>query len=338
VSYRRYRIGRRGRRTVALLALALATLAAVGAGTQVRGGGMQTRKVFIAQGVSVTGIDLSGLTARRAKARLKKAFDRPLSVRHRGRTWTFTPRTLGANVELNLAVRRALAAPEGGGLRLPLSFAGRRLRAWARRLARDFDRPATNSRIVLAGLRPRVTRERTGRRLDLVATQMRVAVALRSGERLAVPLAVRRVRPRVKRARVGAAIVIRRDSNRLFLYRGATRRGMRLVRSLGVATGQPIYPTPLGHFTIATKQRDPWWNPPDSDWAAGASPIPPGPGNPLGTRWMGLSEPLIGIHGTPDSASIGYSASHGCIRMRISDAEWLFERVEVGTPVFIVAA
>ena len=49
---------------------------------------------------------------------------------------------------------------------------------------------------------------------------------------------------------------------------------------------------------------------------------PAGPGNPLGTRWMGLSAPAVGIHGTPDAASIGYSASHGCIRMQIPDAEW----------------
>ena len=67
-------------------------------------------------------------------------------------------------------------------------------------------------------------------------------------------------------------------------------------------------------------------------------PIPPGPGNPLGTRWMGISSPYVGIHGTPDAASIGYSASHGCVRMLIPQVEWLFERVEVGTPVFIVAA
>jgi len=52
---------------------------------------------------------------------------------------------------------------------------------------------------------------------------------------------------------------------------------------------------------------------------------------------MGISAPYVGIHGTPDSASIGYSASHGCVRMRISDAEWLFQHVEVGTPVFIVS-
>jgi lipoprotein-anchoring transpeptidase ErfK/SrfK len=53
---------------------------------------------------------------------------------------------------------------------------------------------------------------------------------------------------------------------------------------------------------------------------------------------MGLSAPGVGIHGTPNDSSIGYSVSHGCIRMHISDAEWLFVRVRIGTPVYIVAA
>jgi lipoprotein-anchoring transpeptidase ErfK/SrfK len=111
------------------------------------------------------------------------------------------------------------------------------------------------------------------------------------------------------------------------------------VREFGVATGQAAYPTPLGIFSIVTMQRDPWWiPPPNAEWARGAKPIPPGPGNPLGTRWMGLSAAAVGIHGTPDAASIGYSASHGCIRMRIPDATWLFDHVEVGTPVVIAAA
>jgi lipoprotein-anchoring transpeptidase ErfK/SrfK len=51
---------------------------------------------------------------------------------------------------------------------------------------------------------------------------------------------------------------------------------------------------------------------------------------------MGLSAPGVGLHGTPDAASVGYSASHGCIRMRISDAEWLFVHVRVGSPVWII--
>ena len=83
-------------------------------------------------------------------------------------------------------------------------------------------------------------------------------------------------------------------------------------------------------------QANPWWTPPSSDWARGLEPVPPGPGNPLGTRWMGIDAPGVGMHGTPDDASIGYSRSHGCIRMHIPDAEWLFEHVEVGTPVVIL--
>jgi lipoprotein-anchoring transpeptidase ErfK/SrfK len=129
-------------------------------------------------------------------------------------------------------------------------------------------------------------------------------------------------------------VIIFRGSNKLALFDGPT-----LVRTFRVATGSSQYPTPLGKYSIATKQFNPWWiPPPDSDWAQGKKPIPPGPGNPLGTRWMGTTAPLVGIHGTPDAASIGYSASHGCIRMHVPDAEWLFSRVSVGTPVLIVAS
>jgi L,D-transpeptidase ErfK/SrfK len=128
-------------------------------------------------------------------------------------------------------------------------------------------------------------------------------------------------------------IVIRRGQHRLFLYRGD-----KLWQTFGVAVGQQVYPTPTGRFEIVVMWRNPWWFPPDSAWAAGSAPIPPGAGNPLGTRWMGLSAPGVGIHGTPDPASIGYSASHGCIRMLIPQAEWLFRHVKIGTPVFIVPA
>jgi lipoprotein-anchoring transpeptidase ErfK/SrfK len=112
---------------------------------------------------------------------------------------------------------------------------------------------------------------------------------------------------------------------------------MKTVRAFRVATGQAVYPTPLGKFSIVVKWRNPWWYPPASPWAAGEKPVPPGPGNPLGTRWMGLSAPGVGIHGTPEDGSIGYSLSHGCIRMHIPQAEWLFDHVNVGTPVYIVA-
>jgi lipoprotein-anchoring transpeptidase ErfK/SrfK len=130
----------------------------------------------------------------------------------------------------------------------------------------------------------------------------------------------------------GPAIVVNRAAHTLKLY-----DAKRLVRTLSVAVGQAIYPTPSGVFRIKDKQMNPWWYPPTYDaWAKGLKPVPPGPGNPLGTRWMGLTAPGVGIHGTDADTSIGYSLSHGCIRMHVPDAEWLFQRVAVGTPVVIL--
>ena len=164
--------------------------------------------------------------------------------------------------------------------------------------------------------------------------EQRIEKALRSPVYRTIGLATKPVGAKVTAKGYGPVIVIGRVSHRLRLF-----DGRKLVREFGVATGQSAYPTPVGTFAIVTMQRDPWWiPPPNSAWAAGAHPIPPGPGNPLGTRWMGLSAPSVGIHGTPDAASIVYSASHGCIRMRVPDAEWLFDHVRVGTPVAIVDA
>jgi lipoprotein-anchoring transpeptidase ErfK/SrfK len=130
---------------------------------------------------------------------------------------------------------------------------------------------------------------------------------------------------------LGTRIVIDQSSHRLTLYRVGKQPVV-----FGVAVGQPAYPTPNGTFHIIVKVVDPTWvPPPDAPWAQGALPIPPGPGNPLGTRWMGLNAPSVGIHGTDDPGSIGYSVSHGCIRMQIPDAERLFDMVYVGTTVKI---
>jgi hypothetical protein len=174
---------------------------------------------------------------------------------------------------------------------------------------------------------------RLGYRIRRLAARVLIRRTFAARGRGPISLPYRVLRPSVRRGNFGPVVVVRRGSHRLYLYRGS-----RFWHTFGVAVGMPQYPTPLGRFYIAVKQRNPWWYPPNASWAAGASPIPPGPGNPLGTRWMGLSWSGIGIHGTPDSASIGYSASHGCISMGIPEAEWLFERVRIGTPVFIVYA
>jgi lipoprotein-anchoring transpeptidase ErfK/SrfK len=99
-----------------------------------------------------------------------------------------------------------------------------------------------------------------------------------------------------------------------------------VVKVYDVAVGKTTTPSPRGSFVIVNHVEHPTWFGP-------AGPVAPGPHNPLGTRWMGLSAHGYGIHGTNAPSSIGKAASHGCIRMRRQDLEELFEFVAVGTPV-----
>ena len=338
MTYRRYKVWRTGRILGAALVLVTLAFVAAGAAARAQQDADAAQQRVVADGVTAAGVSLAGLTRAQADEKLRASLGRPVVLAFRGATWQFAPQTLGASADVETAVRAALRAPEGSAVRVDVALDDQRLRMWSKRFARAFDTKATNARIVLRGLRPRATRSSFGQKVFRGSLRTTITSELRSNHRARIAIPVKILRPSVTRRDLGRAIVIRRASNELFLYRGSGPKGMLVERKLGVATGMASYPTPLGSFTLVDKQRDPWWYPPDSDWAAGAQPVPPGPGNPLGTRWMGLSEPLIGIHGTPDAASIGYSASHGCIRMLVSEAEWLFERVEEGTPVFILDA
>jgi lipoprotein-anchoring transpeptidase ErfK/SrfK len=210
---------------------------------------------------------------------------------------------------------------------------GAAVRELVGRIADRLDRKPVDAQLVLRRGRPWISRSSDGRKLDRLATVRAVVAQLTQNRRTPIAIKAKKLAAAVTTDAFGPVIVIHRGANQLDLY-----NGVRLRKRFGVATGQTVYPTPLGRFQIVVKWKNPWWYPPASPWARGQKPIPPGPGNPLGTRWMGLSSPGVGIHGTPDSGSIGYSLSHGCIRMLIPQAEWLFEHVDVGTPVFIVSS
>ncbi|MCC7344599.1 MAG: L,D-transpeptidase [Deltaproteobacteria bacterium] len=102
----------------------------------------------------------------------------------------------------------------------------------------------------------------------------------------------------------------------------------RLDRSYSVAIGMPRYPTPIRDYNISHIVWNPWWIPPDSDWAEGAEKTPPGPGNPLGAVKM-LMEDGIRIHGTNAPRSIGRAASHACLRMKADDVKELAWRIQL---------
>jgi lipoprotein-anchoring transpeptidase ErfK/SrfK len=283
--------------------------------------------------VTIGGVPVGGLTPADAYALVREAFERPLVLVVAGHRLTPTPEQLGAVAYALGAVERAKTMPAGTTVPLRIAVDGRRVRAYVATLAKRFDRAPVDSRLFLRRLRPWISKDRPGRTLARMAAAQAIVSALLANRKGPLTLRMTAIPAQVSRRKLGPVIVIRRGANRLFLY-----QGMRYLRSFGVATGQRVYPTPLGRFRIVVRWKNPWWYPPDSDWARGQQPIPPGPGNPLGTRWMGLSAAGVGIHGTPDPASIGYSVSHGCIRMRIPEAEWLFEHVRIGTTVFIVSA
>ncbi len=289
---------------------------------------------LIPPGVTISGIPVGGLTPDEARTVVQERFELGLPlVLDRKHRLAPPPSALGAVPHYDEALARAQTAQPGQAVTLPVLIDGAVVRAYVQRVAQRFYRKPVDAQVFLRKLKPVVVPDRPGLVVNRPALTQSIVSRLRATSRARV-----RIRHGGSQAAVGvkafrSVIVVRRGSNHLYLYRYDHLR-----RSFGVATGQSTYPTPLGRFTIQVMWRNPWWYPPNSKWAKGQKPIPPGPNNPLGTRWMGLTSPGVGIHGTPNPASIGYSVSHGCIRMYISDAEWLFNTVDVGTTVFIVSA
>jgi L,D-transpeptidase ErfK/SrfK len=99
-----------------------------------------------------------------------------------------------------------------------------------------------------------------------------------------------------------------------------------VLAAFPVAVGAPATPSPVGTFTVISRVTRPTY------YSAGKT-IAAGAGNPVGTRWIGLSRKGYGIHGTNAPSSIGHAKSHGCIRLRNADVERLFEQVRAGDSV-----
>jgi murein L,D-transpeptidase YcbB/YkuD len=102
----------------------------------------------------------------------------------------------------------------------------------------------------------------------------------------------------------------------------------RLTASYPVAVGATRYATPRGDFAITRVVWNPWWYPPNSDWARDEQITPPGPSNPMGKVKLQMRGPYF-VHGTPWPLSLGSAASHGCIRMLNADAVALARLVQV---------
>ena len=133
--------------------------------------------------------------------------------------------------------------------------------------------------------------------------------------------------------RGAAAIVVNLPQRMLFFLDEG-------VVALPVAVGRRTWPTPLSEFAVVTRETDPTWDVPASIRAEAQqlghplpASVPPGPANPLGRFWIGLSGGAIGIHGTNVPSSIYGAVTHGCMRLHPDDVAWLFPRVRIGMTV-----
>ncbi|MSO44121.1 MAG: L,D-transpeptidase [Thermoleophilia bacterium] len=288
-------------------------------------------------GVTVEGIEISGLPALDARQRLYDqlvALRRsPMPVTFRTKQLTIDPDAVGYQADVDATIITAFqqAPPPGTTIDVPLveridTAKLATVLTWRGAQVRTSGRDAALS---LRGLIPIVRKPVLGYSINVAESTAYLAPAFLAA-RPATPyaLVVTAVRPAV--TSVGVIIVVSQSEFKLRLWKGTKR-----IRTYPIAVGQSAYPTPTGNYQVIDKQMNPTWFPPDSVWAAGLGPVPPGVSNPLGTRWIGTSAPAIGMHGTPDPSSIRSAVSHGCIRMYIVDVEDLYSRVQLGTRVYI---
>jgi len=196
------------------------------------------------------------------------------------------------------------------------------------RLGKVFNRPAVPATYELTDNRVHLKAGLPGFELDRAALKTLLLRALR-GSRSGLKLPTREV-PAPGPPQY--AIVVRLDDFMLDLY-----QGVGVQKNYPVGVGALRFATPPGVYHIRSKAKNPTWNNPGSAWArAMPARIGPGPSNPLGTRALRLDRGALVIHGTPQPWTIGRRSSHGCIRMKRSDVEQLYDVVPQGTPVFIV--
>jgi lipoprotein-anchoring transpeptidase ErfK/SrfK len=279
--------------------------------------------------------------------RIEGPLHRPLTVKSGDVEVTTTPWKLGLQVDVRAAVLRAQGRA-GGTLftrvwKRVFSSPERLVAAEPRWQQGDLDSvlqevadkvrvPPTEGEIDASSGFLRFLRPRSGTELDLDLSRQAVRDAVYLGD--SVAYLARREVPPASQDIVRQAILIRTGENKLYLYENGA-----MVKSWPVATGASGFETPKGQWKVIEKVVNPVWYNPGSAWARGMpARIGPGPHNPLGQLALALDAPAILIHATPDTGSIGYSVSHGCVRMLPENERELFDKVEVGTPVVVVHA
>ena len=311
----------------------------------------------IANGITIAGVDVGGMSAEEAEPAVRKQLLAPLQhsleVSYDGETWSLEGAKLKVRADVSGAVEEAIAESQDGGVpgrlvryvtggevddQIPaeVEYSRSAINRFVRHVAAEIDREPKNATVEPSSESLEVVGGEDGRKVrDVELTKdLNEAVVDASAPRTIVA-SVHSTQPEVTSRDVASEypsyLTLDRSTFTLRLW-----KNLKLAKSYTVAVGMEGLETPEGLYDIQEKEENPVWHVPQSDWAGdlAGQTIPPGPSNPIKARWMGIYEGA-GIHGTEETESLGTAGSHGCIRMAIADVEELYEQVEVGTPIFI---
>lgn len=312
----------------------------------------------MAAGVSVGGVDISGLTQDEATQKLKgeiqNVVQSPLVVIHRGQRRTLLPKKskVGVNIEqltdsalersnsgffLVNAVRRVTGSKREVRVPVEITYSKPAVKRFVGSVGRSFDRGPQDASLTFTAGGIGIKNAQRG---EAVRGDKLTKLIV---QRLENPTESRRIRAPMRKTKAQVTtraelakkyptvLVVDRAGFKLRLY-----RNLKLSKTYPISVGKAGVETPTGLYSIQNKQVDPTWTVPNSDWAGdlAGKVIPPGPDNPLIARWLGIYDG-VGIHGTNELGSLGTAASHGCIRMNPSDVIALYPMVPVGAPVYI---
>jgi len=301
-------------------------------------------------GVSVAGIDVTGMTSQEAldavRTEIGPQLDREITIKFKGRKWTTTPRELGAHGNAEATVEAAMAASERAsfmdrvGIRflddtvdfdsdVAITYPKKGARALIGKIAGKVDTEPVDASLDYSTGWVKISDAANGIKVNQAKSSLRLRKALRgAGDQ--VDLTYKTTKPDVTSDAFRQVLLVRHGERKLYFYENG-----KITHSWTVAVGEPNYPTPTGVYEVTELRYMPTWvNPAPDGWGSDMpAEIGPGVSNPLGVRAINWSAPAIRFHGTENLSSLGTAASHGCVRMSNSDVVELYDMIEVGASI-----
>ena len=317
-----------------------------------------SQKNEIAQGVTISGVDVSGMTHDEASqavtARVLAPQRKPVTVKFQKQKFVLPAKELKIRAGVERSVDRAMEESRSGSLpervlrqitgdeldksiSVAVTYSRPAVNRFVREVAEGVNEDPVDASVAAGPASLSVVKAENGHKLkDNLLTEKLTSLLDQGKGGRTITATVNVVKPAVTTRTVAEQyptyLTLDRSSYTLTLW-----KNLEMEKAYTVAIGRVGFDTPVGLYSIQDKQVDPNWYVPDSDWAGDlAGQVIPGgtPENPLKARWMGIFNGA-GIHGTDDTGSLGSAASHGCVRMAVSDVIDLYDRVDVGTPIYI---